>query len=144
MIKNIKIFLIFLIFVLAAGFTFYKVSAWQKHQQQLDLGRELRKAISATMLDLSQAKSGSIQGVPPDGQWHHAASFNTYEYGQISYTFKDRQLIRQDPKGQQVIANHVHEFNLRRTPSDPMIVDVKVVLKDGILIPQNFRVRLRE
>lgn len=142
--KNIRSIIIVLVLILAGVLIAFKLSSWLDHQRQMSLARELRKAISATMLDLSQAKSGSIQGIPADGQWYHATSFNTHQYGQIAYAVNNQQLIRQDVKAKQVIAGHVKEFNLRRIPSDPMIVDVKVILKAGILLSSNFRVRLQE
>ncbi len=142
--KNIKSTIIIFCLIFAGILISYKVAGWVDHQRQLGLARELRKAISATMLDLSQAKSGSIEGVPSDGQWHHSVRFNTHQYGQISYKLNSLQLIRQDVKSEQVIATHVKEFNMRRTQREPMIVDVKVILKDGILLSSNFRVRLQE
>lgn len=142
--KNPKSIILIILFIIVAGLAAYKVVAWQKHEQQMSLARELRKAISATMLDLSQAKSASIEGIPPDGQWHHNTSFETHQYGKIGYSLSNDKLIRQDSKESQVIATHVKEFNLRRMPNEHMIVDVKVVLKQGISLNSNFRVRLRE
>lgn len=142
--KNIKSIILIIVVIFAAGFLFMKASGWLKHQRQLALAGELRKAISATMLDLSQAKSATIEGIPPDGQWHHSTTFNTHQYGQIAYALEAKKLMRQDPKTNQVIATHVQEFNLRRSPGDKMIIDVKVVLKQGIILSSNFRVRLRE
>ncbi len=142
--KKIRFILLIIVFTLVAAILFMKFTAWQGHQQQVDLAKVLRKAISSTMLDLSQAKSASIEGVPADGQWYHAVKFNTHQYGQIEYTVVKGELMRQDEKLQQVIARHVEEFNLRRLSQDPMIIEVNVALKKGKVINSNFRVRLQE
>ncbi len=142
--KNSKLILVIIPMFLFGAFLLYKFSPWGVHQQQVSLAKELRKAISATMLDLSQAKSSSIEGIPADGQWYHFTSFDTHQYGKIGYSINNKQLMRKDVNVDQVISKHVKEFNLRRKSNEPMIVDVKIVLKEGIILSSNFRVRLQE
>lgn len=139
--KNISIIVIVL---LGGAFLFYKSSSFLEQQRRLSLARELRKAVSATMLDLNQALSSSIVGVPADGQWHHAVSFNTRGSGSIQYILNGEQLYRGDARSKQLISAHVKEFNLKRDAAIPMIVDLKIVLKDGISLTSGSRVRLRE
>ena len=133
-----------LVAVVIAGFCVIQFMRFQDQHAQEVMAKELRKAISATMLDLSQAKGASIQGVPADGRWYHAVNFNTKLYGVVDYHVENRMLIRGNHGSSQQIAKFIDELNIRRLPADKLIVEVKIILRNKSILTSNFRVRIQE
>ena len=74
-----------MVLVFGAALVVYNITKRQRYDSQVVLAKELHKAMDAMMGDLRQARTITVKGVPPDGQWHHAVTFNTTEEGPVQY-----------------------------------------------------------
>ncbi len=123
------------------------ISSRYQYSSQLGLAKELKKAMQAMMVDLSQAKAKSITGVPADGQWHPSIAFENVKSEGVQYVLggpKRNELSRLSNGSSNRVAEHIGTLHMRRQSADTSMIEVRLQAQNNMSLASNFKIRMQE
>jgi len=133
---------LFIILMVLTGMVFLKIKHRNEYQQKLILAQEMRKALEHLMIDLSQARPGSLQDVPNDGQWHNRLEFESRGQGLLVYTIHNGNLYKQSHGQEELIADYIDLLRIRRQQTAPDIIEVQVEARNNMSLTSNLELRV--
>ena len=123
-------------------FTVIKIKHKQELRQKAVLALEMRKVLGFLMLDLREARVGTILDAPPDGLWHSRIAFNRAPQGVLEYSIKDGHLYRISKVKRFLVADHIAHLLIRRQKLTPYIVEVQIEAQNKVSLMSYLKIRI--